>query len=314
MELGRRPERPPLLGVLLTLGIVVAGIVLIVELLRGAAWRAADNALAERLPLGGDGVIRGAHSIELGGQSRAVLLLHGFGDTPQSLEFLAHRLTEAGWAVFVPLLPGHARRLEEFHASRAEDWIAAAGIAYDDLANRYGTVVVCGQSMGADLALELEAKHPLPALVLLAPYIAMPAIARFGATLWPFFQWLLPVIYTRDHRSLRDPEAGAKSLAYGYTTPRLLAELWKVVKRGRRRLDHVRSPTLIVHSREDNRVSSEDVTAAAARIKHPVKSLQWVSGCGHVLAADYCKETVASLVIDWLQRCASAQGAATTAR
>jgi len=293
---------------------VVAAAVLSVQLLRGAAWRAAERALAERFPLGSDGVIPGAHAIYQGGHPRAALLLHGFGDTPQSLEVLAQRLATAGWSVSVPLLPGHARALRQFHASRATDWVQAARGAYEDLMRKHETVVLCGQSMGADLALELESARPVPALVLLAPYIAMPAIARLGATLWPFFQWVIPIIYTRDRRSLHDPEAGAKSLAYGYTSPRLLSELWNVVRHARRHLAQVRSPTLIVHSRQDNRVAAADVGAAAALIEYPVKSIQWVSGCGHVLAADYCKDTVATLVIDWFERSTSSQGAATTAR
>ncbi len=293
---------------------VIAGAVLAVQLLRTAAWRAADRGLAERLPLGSDGVIPGAHAIHYGGHPRAALLLHGFGDTPQSLAVLAQRLANAGWSVSVPLLPGHARSLEQFHASCAADWIQAAHAAREELLQRHETVVLCGQSMGADLALELESTRPVPALVLLAPYIAMPAIARIGATLWPFFQWVIPIIYTRDRRSIHDPEAGAKSLAYGYTSPRLLSELWHVVRRARRHLTQVRSPTLIVHSREDNRVTADQVAAAAARIEHPVKAVQWVSGCGHVLAADYCKDTVATHVIDWFERCTSPHGATTTAR
>lgn len=293
---------------------VIAAAVLAVELLRSAAWRAAERALADRFPLGNDGVIRGAQPIFHGGHARAALLLHGFGDTPQSLAVLAQRLANAGWSVSVPLLPGHARTLKEFHTSRAADWTQAARTAYEDLVERHETVVLCGQSMGADLALELESSRPAPALVLLAPYIAMPAIARLGAALWPVFQWVVPIIYTRDQRSIHDPQAGAKSLAYGYTSPRLLAELRHVVQRARRHLAEVRSATLIVHSREDNRVPADEVAAAAARIRHPVKATQWVSGCGHVIAADYCKDTVAALVIEWFERCTSPQGATTTAR
>lgn len=299
---------------LLIIAGVVAAAVVAVQLLRGALWRAADRAISAQFPLGDGGIIRGGQSILCSGYPRAALLLHGFGDTPRSLEPLAQRLANAGWSVSVPLLPGHARNLAQFHASRAADWTRAVHAAYDELSLRYETVVVCGQSMGAALALALESRRPVPALVLLAPYIAMPAIARIAAAFWPLFQWVIPVIYTRDRRSIRDPEAGAKSLAYGYTTPRLLSELWKVVRRARRDLEQVRSPTLVVHSREDNRVRPQEVAAAVARIEHPVKAMNWVSGCGHVLAADYCKDQVAALVIDWFERCTAPLRATTTAR
>jgi esterase/lipase len=70
----------------------------------------------------------------------------------------------------------------------------------------------------------------------------------------------------------------------------------------------------VVHSREDNRVPADEVAAAAERITHPVTAVRWVSGCGHVIAGDYCREIVAAHVIEWFERCTSPQGAATTAR
>lgn len=248
-------------------------------------------------------MIAGAQSIEGGADGDAVLLLHGFGDTPQSLAVLAARLQAAGWHVSVPLLPGHGRTLAEFHASDAESWRAAARMAYGRLRERHAAVMVCGQSMGAALAIDLAADERPPALVLLAPYIAMPAEARLGARLWPLLQGVVPVLYTRDERSIRDAEAAAASLAFGSTTPKLLRELLRVVQLAWKRLPEVQSPTLLVHSREDNRVPPEHVVRAANRLGHPVKVLRWVTGCGHVISADSCREEVAVAVLEWLQRC-----------
>src|SRR5690606_10352873 len=78
------------------------------------AWRTAWSAHVERsvgarLSAGPDGTVRGAEPIDLEPPSPigAVLLLHGFGDSPQSLVSLAHALYERGFIVSVPLLPGH---------------------------------------------------------------------------------------------------------------------------------------------------------------------------------------------------------------
>ncbi len=277
-------------------------------------WRAAALDVSRRFPLGTDGVIPGARSISHDGSARAVLLLHGFGDTPQSLAGLADALAEAGWAVAAPLLPGHGRTLEEFSSSRARQWSMAAEQAFDQLARQHEAVVVCGQSMGAALAISLAARKPVPALVLLAPYVGMPWVARATAAVWPLAQLFVPAAQTRDSRSVRDREAAERSLAYGYVTPRLLAELWRVVRQARRDIRRLRSPTLIVHSREDNRVSKRDVLAAMSRLQHAEKTLHWVSGCGHVLSVDYCKESVAALVIDWFQRHRAERAAPTAAR
>ncbi|WP_246354762.1 alpha/beta hydrolase [Nocardioides ungokensis] len=42
-----------------------------------------------------------------GGRPLGVLLLHGFSGSPASMKPWAHALAERGYAVEVPLLPGH---------------------------------------------------------------------------------------------------------------------------------------------------------------------------------------------------------------
>jgi hypothetical protein len=55
-------------------------------LLRTRARRRIEDAVAARLPLGPDGVVLGGGTIDLAGDpTRGVLMLHGFGDTPQTL-------------------------------------------------------------------------------------------------------------------------------------------------------------------------------------------------------------------------------------
>lgn len=278
---------------------------LVWRLVRSAMWRAAEREIADHLPLGSDGIIRGAQSIYHGGHARAALLLHGLGDTPQSLRTLASRLADAGWTVSAPLLPGHGRTLAQFSGTGASEWINAAENAYNELARQYAVVVVCGQSMGALIAIELAATLPLQSLVLLAPYIAMPRLGRAVGAAWPVFQAIYPIMKTRDRRSIQDPDAESKSLGFGYATPRLLFELSRMVRHARRHLRAIRSATLVIHSREDNRVPPQEVIRALARMEHPVKVVHLISGCGHVLTADYCKDHVATLVIEWLERSTS---------
>jgi carboxylesterase len=270
--------------------------------------------VSARLPLGSDGIARGAQPLFHGGHKRAVLLLHGFGDTPQSLAHLAGRLRDAGWTVSAPLLPGHGRTLKEFNGSMASDWRRHAAHALNELTARYTPVVVCGQSMGAAVAVDLAVTQRCDALALLAPYIAMPRSGDAVAASWPIIELAYPVIRIRDERSIQDADAGAQSLAYGYTTPRLVRELRAVVRRAQRQLPAVRTPTLVVHSREDNRVPPQAVQSAVERIGGAAKALHWMTGCGHVLTADYCKDAVASLVVDWFEQCTTHEGAATEAR
>ena len=85
------------------------------------ALRERDRAWRNAHPVGADGVVDGAASIALDAPGpRAVLLLHGFGDTPQSMLHLALALHAGGWTVRAPLLPGHGRTLADFGQTDAE--------------------------------------------------------------------------------------------------------------------------------------------------------------------------------------------------
>src|SRR3954452_4736181 len=92
-------------------------------------------------------IIEGAQTIDLQEEgSPGVLLLHGFGDTPQTLSLLARRLHKSGYSVYAPLLPGHGRNMVAFEGSRARDWVAAAREAYEQMRLRHDTVSLVGLS------------------------------------------------------------------------------------------------------------------------------------------------------------------------
>ncbi len=208
------------------------------------AWRARqaarwEAAVAARLPLGSDGVVRGAEPIVLDATGdRGALVLHGFGDTPESVATVAHALHARGWSVEAPLLPGHGRDLRTFAGSRAEDWLAGARAAYAALRARRTHVVLVAQSMGAALAAVLAADAeragaPPPALVLLAPYLDLPASVRWGARLAPLLALGTPYLSSDGGaRSLHDDEARAVSLGPKVVTPWLVRELARVVAWG----------------------------------------------------------------------------------
>ena len=89
-------------------------------------WKRAQARRADltRLPVGPGGIIAGAEPFELAGSpTHAVLVIHGFGDTPQTVRRLADHLHRAhGWTVRAPLLPGHGRTLADFDAHGSADW------------------------------------------------------------------------------------------------------------------------------------------------------------------------------------------------
>jgi len=247
-------------------------------------------------------VRKGAETIDLQEEgSHGVLLLHGFGDTPQTLALLARRLHKAGYGVLVPLLPGHGRTMNAFTRSRANEWIDAARSSFFEMRDRSAGVSVVGLSMGGAIAVLLAAEaRDISALVLLAPYLGMPRVLRLAAaTHWAWGR-LAGELNGRSPRSIHDPIEREKNLAYGAVTGRALFELSRVMTRARKALPQVTAPTLIVQSREDPRVSPDIAEYALEKLGAKEKRLVWTEGAGHIITVDYGRERVFSEAEKWL--------------
>lgn len=269
---------------------------------RVLAARRRERAFAQRLPVGASGVIPGAEPIDLVGEGgRAVFLLHGFGDTPQTLDALARHLHGRGFSVRAPLLPGHGRSLRDFARSGADEWIDFARADFARFRVRHPDAALVGLSMGGALAALLAAEAPdLPALALVSPYVSMPTTIRRFAVMHPVVSLVAPYVTGGGERSIHDAEQKARNLGYGCCTPRLIAELLAVVARARRALPALRAPTLVVQSRVDNRIPPDAAERAFALVGAPEKRLVWTETGGHVLTVDHGRERVFEAVERWI--------------
>lgn len=103
-------------------------------------------------------------------RSTGVLLLHGIGMTSASLEPVAIALSSSHRAVSLTL-PGHGRTPRPAEPLSVEDYADAAGEAADRLGLE--SVVVVGQSMGAQFSVELARRRPdlVVGLVLIGPVV-----------------------------------------------------------------------------------------------------------------------------------------------
>jgi carboxylesterase len=257
-----------------------------------------------RLSVGPDGIIPGAAAIDLPRTAApGVLLLHGGGDTPQVLADLAAHLHRRGYSVRVPLLSGHGRALPELATASAAQWHDDARSACEALRKTHKTVALVGLSMGGALAIKLAAERAdIAVLVLLAPYVAMPATLRRLATTTALWGWLLPYFSSRSGRSIHDAAAASRALGRGILTPAALRAVYDVVTRAAELLPRVKAPTLVIQSLEDNRISREAAQKAFERLGSTDKKLIWVEGAGHVITVDFGYERIFQLTAEWLEK------------
>jgi carboxylesterase len=258
-------------------------------------------------------VTRGAQTIDLQEEgSPGVLLLHGFGDTPQTLALLARHLHKCGCSVYAPLLPGHGRDMAAFKKTDASEWLDAARRAFMEMRSRHDKVSLVGLSMGGALATIVASEQAeIAALILIAPYLAMPRLLRIAAMTHGLWGRFAGELNSRDPRSIRDPIEREKNLAYGKVTGSALFELLKVVRLARRAIRSVLAPTLIIQSRDDPRCAPETAEFALGALGASEKKLIWTEGAGHIVTVDYGRERVFSEIEKWLTAHNSRSAAAT---
>jgi carboxylesterase len=280
-----------------------AGAALLAIVARASYPRMLERREAERHPVGPDGIILGAEPILLKRDGApAILCIHGGGDTPQAMREMANHLHENGFAVQVPLLEGHGRELRAMRTFDAEKWRAQVRREFDVLRSRHSWVGVAGLSLGGALALDLAAERgDVGALVLLAPYVAAPQLVRVLAQTRHVWGALVPYLPSQGGRSIHDPSAAARALTYGLVTPSQLHAVSRAADFAEAALSRVKAPTLVIQSREDNRIPVDVATRAFEKLGATEKRFVWTEGAGHVITVDYGKDRVFAQTAEWMQ-------------
>lgn len=199
-----------------------------------------------------------------------LLLCHGFTGSPQSLRPWAEDHAARGWAVELPLLPGHARTWQEMARTDWTDWYGHLREAALELSERYGPIAIGGLSMGGALTLALgedpRLRGRIAALVAVNPGMTLPPVARFGHLL----SRVRPTM-----AGIADDVAkeGVHEEAYDRIPLRSVGELHRLFSRTRRHLDRVQAPLLLATSAVDHTVPPTDSDIVAAGVSGPLERL-----------------------------------------
>jgi carboxylesterase len=209
------------------------------------------------------------------------LLLHGLYGSSLELNAFAKALRQHGFHVVTPKLAGYSAPEDETPVANAQPsfraWIAQAATEIDRLAVTYTEVNLCGVSLGATLALAVAAERSTK----------VDTLSLISTTLffdgWNVSRWrfLLPLVYYtplgRLYHYRETPPYGVKNervralvvgkvqrrhLSYGgvsYISTKSLLEADRLVQHVTASLAHIRTPTLMIHAREDDVASLANV-------------------------------------------------------
>jgi carboxylesterase len=182
-----------------------------------------------------------------GGRRIGVLLSHGFTGSPASMRPWAEHLAGLGYAVELPLLPGHGTTWQQMATTRYPDYYAEVERAYAALAARTDAVVAGGLSMGGTLVLQLAEQHPeLAGLVLVNAAVASTNKQLLALPLLKHLVKAMPGI-TNDIKMTGVQEGG-----YDRTPLKPLASMLDGWRQVRADLARVTCPVLLFRSAEDH--------------------------------------------------------------
>jgi carboxylesterase len=241
-------------------------------------------------------VREGAEPLSVAGGPHGALLLHGFTGSPQSVRGLAEAFARAGFAVELPLLPGHGTSLEDMAGTSWEDWAEAAERAYTALTARCDDVVVAGLSMGGALSLWLAARHPeLAGLVLVNPLVDAASLAparRAAEEAVARGERFLPGI----GNDIAKP--GVSEVGYDGAPAACVLSALDAVASLQARLSSIRAPALLAHSPQDHVLPPASRVLLEKSYGGPLQVLE-LERSYHVATLDYDAEEIERRAVEF---------------
>ena len=226
-----------------------------------------------------------------------MLVLHGFTGNPQSMRPLAHAFADAGFAVSLPLLPGHGTSLEDMQLTGWDDWSAAADGAFGELAGRCDRVVVAGLSMGGALTAWLGGRHAD-----ISGFVFINALATEPPGIRDLVQSMIDAGDTSMDgigSDIADPEVS--ELSYSGTPLKPLASMFDAANELARSLAAITAPTLIFTSTQDHVVPITDSDFIAATVGGPVERVV-LERSYHVATLDYDRGLIETTAVAFAKR------------
>jgi carboxylesterase len=213
----------------------------------------------------------------------AVLVVHGFTGSPGSVRRWAQAFADAGYAVELPLLPGHGTDISDMLPTRWSDWCQAAEAAYLELAGRSRRMLIAGLSMGGALTVWLAARHPeISGVIVVNPIIDPPADS---------FRDVLRGV--RDAGESVVPGIGSDiadpnehELSYAGTPVEPALSLFEGLDALAGDLASIRCPVLLFTSRNDHVVPPVSSDVLAGAVSGPVERV-FLDRSYHVATMDY---------------------------
>jgi carboxylesterase len=243
-------------------------------------------------------IMPGCEPFSFAGSDSGVLVLHGFTGNPSSVRSIAERAAAAGYTVELPRLPGHGTSVEDMMTTTWQDWAGTALDAYDELAERCERVAIVGLSMGGGLTAFIAEQRPFVAgCVFINPLVKSPAPGMEEA----LNEMLESGVESIESIGSDVKKEGVVEASYSATPLRCVVSLINGGKDIESKLSNIVAPSLLLSSREDHVVTSDNGDAIVEQSSGPVERI-WLEESYHVATIDNDQELLESATMEFLAK------------
>jgi carboxylesterase len=250
-----------------------------------------------------------------GATGHAMILLHGLCGSALELGAIPRNMENAGHSVCIPSIPGYS---EVHQAGNWQDWIEAVEIEIGHLLQDHESVSLCGLSMGATLALAVAARrNDIKGLALLSP------ILKYDGWSVPWYSPVFHLAYWLGFRNWSYKESdpygicnielrrrvanslqknGVAEVGAAQISAKHLRQANGLMKDVFRKLEDVKSDTLIIHAIEDEMASPHNAEKIFERISSEVRKIIWLGDSYHIITVDNEREVVTNETVRFLNR------------
>jgi len=210
-----------------------------------------------------------------------VAICHGFTGSPLSVLPWAEHLAAQGYAVTVPLLPGHGTDWRQLARTRWSEWYNSFEGAYLELSERTNTCFVAGLSMGGAIALLAGSRHPVAGVSVVNPGLSfydrrvrvIGVLKYFQKTTVPIQEEQPTAVVTEDGDYSRTPLSAVH-------------ELKKLFGAATRGLPRVTAPVQVFKSHTDAVVPPTSLAVLKNRLGTHLEEVVNLASSGHVATLD----------------------------
>ena len=233
-----------------------------------------------------------------GGRRVGVLLSHGITGNPTSIVPWGASLAERGYAVEVPLLPGHGTTWEDANTTTWDQWYATMTGVLGKLRREVDAVVVGGLSMGGAIALRMAADHgdDIAGVVVVNPALASRRKELLALRFLKYVVGGVPAI----GNDIKKP--GGNEYPYPKTPLKALhsfVQQWKPLVAD---LPRITQPLLVFRSLEDHVVDSSSVPIITSRVSSRDVTERLLEDSYHVATLDNDADRIVAESLAFVRR------------